>query len=161
MDIKDHAHKLALSCPGGIAALASRMGIPYSTLKNKLNPNLDSHHLYIEDYQLMVEIMDTDEAAKYHAAERDGVFVKSHQLDCVSDIELLDLFLEREQRYGKFAQRVREALADGGIDDREYADLMMLFDEVSETREQIKARLTRLHDQTVERDQIRAMRSVK
>ncbi|SEN43828.1 phage regulatory CII family protein [Nitrosomonas marina] len=152
MNILDHVHSKALSYPGGIAALAVRMGIPYSTLKSKLNPNCATHHLYVQEYERLIAILDTDDFARFHAAERDGVFVKSHKLDAVSDMELLDLFLERESRYGKFAARVRTSLEDGGIDKREYDDLMRLFDEVSETREQIKARIKSIHDQTMERE---------
>ena len=161
MCIKDIAHAVALNSQGGIASLAARMSVPYSTLKSKLNPNCDTHHLSVQDLERIVDLVDTDDVARYFAAQRDGVFVKSRKLDFVSDSALLELFLEREERYGRFAKRVREALEDGGIDEDEYADLMRLFDQVSETREQIKQRLTQLHEQTVERGHHGSVRAVK
>lgn len=162
MDIKDHAHKLALSYPGGIAALAIRMDIPYSTLKSKLNPNCDTHHMYIEDYELMLSIIDSDEGARFHAAQRDGVFVKSHQLDGVSDMELLDLFLEREEKYGKFSRSVRASLADGVIDAKEYQEMRRRYNDVSEAREQIMQRITHIYEQSCERsDRLANVRAVK
>lgn len=161
MSIKDIVHGLVTESPGGIKSLAARMDTPYSTLKSKLNPHCDTHHLYAVDLERIGDLLDSDAIARYFCSLRDGVFVKSHQLDGVSDMELLDLFLEREERYGKFAKRVREALSDGEIDAREFADLMRLFDEVSESREQIKVRLTHLHEQSVERRDRLKLKSIK
>jgi len=162
MSIVDTAYKIVLGSSGGITAMAARMGKSEKVLGNKLNPNCDTHHLNIEEMEMIVGFADTDEVAKYFCAQRDGVFVRSHQLDCVSDQELLDLFLERESRYGKFSGRVREALADGGIDEREYKELMRLFDDVSEAREQIRARLKALHEQTMDRAvRLSSIKSVK
>lgn len=152
MSIKDIAHSIVRSYPGGIRAMAARMEMSENVLKNKLNPEINSHHLNIAELEMIADLADTDRVAQYFCAQRNGVFVKSHKLDAVSDMELLDLFLERETRYGKFAARVRTSLEDGGIDKREYDDLMRLFDEVSETREQIKARIKSIHDQTMERE---------
>lgn len=157
MCIKDVVHSCVMQSNGGIAALAARMRIPYSTLKSKLNPNCDTHHLYVEDLERIVDLVDTDEVAMYFAAQRDGIFVKSHQIDGVSDMELLDLFLEREERYGKFARSVRSALEDGQIDAREFEEMMRLFDEVSSVREQIRARLKSLFEQSRARAEKRSM----
>lgn len=149
MNIKDHVHQLALKYPGGIAALATRMGIPYSTLKSKLNPNVDTHHLYIQDYELMLSIIDSDEGAKFMAAQRDGVFVKSHRLDHVSDKKLHKILLERQSKAGRFANNLNEYLDDDEISEKEYRVLMRDADDVIEIWQQIKLRIANIHERTL------------
>lgn len=45
MSIADAAYHTAHGYPGGVTALAARMGVPVGTLTHKVNPNNDSHHL--------------------------------------------------------------------------------------------------------------------
>lgn len=48
-DVLDAAQTLALNYPGGMSALALRMGANPNTLKHKLNPNNVTHHLTLRD----------------------------------------------------------------------------------------------------------------
>lgn len=48
-DVLDAAYTLAYRYPGGVPALAARMGTSYNTLKHKLNPNNDTHHLTLRE----------------------------------------------------------------------------------------------------------------
>ena len=43
----DAAHRLGLEYPGGITALAVRLGMTPAVLSQKLNPNCHSHHLNV------------------------------------------------------------------------------------------------------------------
>lgn len=43
--IIDAAHQMALDLPGGINAIAVRMGMRPQVLSSKLNPNVHTHHL--------------------------------------------------------------------------------------------------------------------
>ena len=49
MDVLDAAFLIAQECPGGVAALAQRMGVSANTLQHKLNPNNTSLHLTLKD----------------------------------------------------------------------------------------------------------------
>lgn len=52
-DVLDAAYSLAYAYPGGVPALAARMGVNANTLKHKLNPNNDTHHLTLREAQAM------------------------------------------------------------------------------------------------------------
>lgn len=49
MDVVDAAFLTAQNHPGGIAALAVRMGVNAGTLQHKLNPNNTTHHLTLSE----------------------------------------------------------------------------------------------------------------
>lgn len=49
MNATDAALAVGLDYPGGIAALASRMGIPAGLLRKKLSPSHRDEHLTIEE----------------------------------------------------------------------------------------------------------------
>ncbi len=143
-------HNLARSYrrPGGIKQLAEDIGRAddYNVLKNKLNPNTETHHVYIEEIDDIVAALDTDEIAKYFCRQRGGIFVKQHDFDGVPDAALLELFLERGERLGEFDKKVRVALTDGRVTKKEFNEMMVLFDEVSAVREQIRLRITAIYD---------------
>lgn len=65
MDVCDAAHLIAHHHPGGVAALAARMGVNAGTLQNKLNPNSTSHHLTLKESVLLQQA--TGNAAVLHA----------------------------------------------------------------------------------------------
>lgn len=48
-DVDDAAFRIAHQFPGGVPALAQRMGVPASTLNKKVNPNDESHRLSVRD----------------------------------------------------------------------------------------------------------------
>lgn len=49
MDVCDAAHLIAQNAQGGVAVLATRMGVNAGTLQNKLNPNVTTHHLTLKE----------------------------------------------------------------------------------------------------------------
>lgn len=49
MDVLDAAYKTGQDHPGGVAALAERMGINAGTLQHKLNTNNSTHHLTLRE----------------------------------------------------------------------------------------------------------------
>lgn len=49
MDVLDAAYKTAQDYPGGVAALAVRMGVNAGTLQHKLNPNNTTHMLSLRE----------------------------------------------------------------------------------------------------------------
>ncbi|SFK74994.1 hypothetical protein SAMN05216302_101455 [Nitrosomonas aestuarii] len=153
MSIIDTAYRVVMGCRGGIVAMAARMGKSEKVLGNKLNPNCDTHHLNIEELEMIVGFADTDEIAKYFCAQRGGVFLKSEPLDEVSDESLVDLLMERDEGNGRFAKAFRKAYEDGEIDDNEYADLVRKHDQVTAVREQIKLRLKSIYEQGRSRKQ--------
>ena len=52
-DVLYAAHLIAMNFPGNTPALAKHMGVSANTLKHKLNPNNDTHHLTLREAVLM------------------------------------------------------------------------------------------------------------
>jgi hypothetical protein len=48
-DVRDAAFRIGRTFPGGLPALAQRMGLPYSTLQKKLSPNDESRLLAVDE----------------------------------------------------------------------------------------------------------------
>lgn len=48
-DVDDAAYQLAHQFPGGVPALAQRMGINHNTLQLKVNPNVETHKLSLRE----------------------------------------------------------------------------------------------------------------
>lgn len=45
MSMDDAVYRLVHGAPGGVQALAARMGVPFGTLTHKANPNNTTHHM--------------------------------------------------------------------------------------------------------------------
>ncbi len=117
MGIEHVLHRLAIryKSGAGIKAIADDLGVNYQVLVNKLNPNTHTHHIYVEELDELVTLLDTDDVAKYFAAQRNMVCVKSPGFDDLSDNALLDLFIDLESRKAQWLERMKEALSDGKV----------------------------------------------
>ncbi|WP_293005851.1 phage regulatory CII family protein [Nitrosomonas sp.] len=99
----------------GITALSEDLGINTNTFKNKVNPNIDTHHVYAHELDLIATIADTDEIAQYFAEERGLMCIKKPNYEGLSDKEILDLFLDVQAKQGDWARSVSKALEHGSI----------------------------------------------
>lgn len=71
LDILDAIYHAAHGGPGGIAALAARMGMPVPTLTHKVNPNNTTHNVFPRELLALQEL--SGNAAPLHAmADRLG-----------------------------------------------------------------------------------------
>lgn len=100
----------------GITALGEDLGINQNTFKNKVNPNMDTHHVYAHELDLIATIADTDEIAKYFAEQRGLMCITKPDFEALSDKEILDLFLDLQAQQGKWAREISKAMANGEID---------------------------------------------
>lgn len=64
-DVLDAAYHTAHGYPGGVAALALRMGVSENTLSHKVNPNNTTHHLTLREAMSMQQL--SGNAAILHA----------------------------------------------------------------------------------------------
>lgn len=94
MDMFDTIHEIAHGYPGGIEALALRMGKNPGTLRKKLLPNVDTHELTVKELRTMVDFTDTDRIAQSFAADRGLMCISMPDFEALSDKEILDLFLD-------------------------------------------------------------------
>lgn len=71
LDVLDAIYHAAHGGPGGVAALAARMGLSVSTLTHKVNPNNTTHNVFPRELVALQEL--TGNAAPLHAmADRLG-----------------------------------------------------------------------------------------
>ncbi len=100
----------------GITALGEELGINTNTFKNKVNPNIETHHVYAHELDLIATIADTDEIANYFAEQRRMICIKKPSFEGLSDQALHDLSLTVDEKKGKYAKELRNSLADGNLD---------------------------------------------
>ena len=129
MNQHDALYKIARTYPGGLEALAGRMGVSVNVLRNKLAPGIESHYPSFEELSMIVELCHQagvkDAHLPLHALlSRHGMaaFVIPEP-DQVSEDDLSQTVCRVMSRVGDVAEAVSTALIDGVITDAE-ADLI-------------------------------------
>lgn len=144
MTIKHLAYRVGHEFPGSVAGLASLMGRGDVVLRNKLNPNSETHHLNIEEFEMMLDFANRNQdAAEYFAAKAGGVFMKVPDVP-ESDLGLLDLFMGTTKELGDVASAFQSAYADGNYTNKEYQALSIEVDEVIARLLEFKAGVKRV-----------------
>lgn len=121
MNITDAAYSTVHDYPGGSEALAPRLGMSAAVLRNKVNPNNDTHHLTLAEASKLIGITGT--ASILHAlAAQHGYVATAVEADAVvSDLAVLELVTQVWRRNGDVGAAVDETLADGRVELREIA----------------------------------------
>jgi len=125
----------------GITKLGEELGINQNTFKNKINPNMDTHHIYPEEIDLIATIVNTDEIAQYFAEQRGLMCIKKPDFEGLSDSSILDLFLTLQKEQGAWAKRIGDALSDGEIYWDELHDIRKEYDAFILAAAEIMSRL--------------------
>lgn len=116
MNITDAAHKTVKDYPGGSEALAVRIGMSAAVLRNKVNPNNNTHHLTLAEASEIMGVTGDDRILHAMAAEH-GYTLQKMQADGMASV--MGAMLENAAKQGAFAQALQEALADGLISENE------------------------------------------
>lgn len=143
MTIMHVLHRLALRYRAGtgVKQLARDLGVNEQVFVNKMNPNNDTHHVYAEEIDGIVSLLDTDEVAKYFASQRGMVCIKLHQFDGLADTELLDLFIGLEVEKSEWLDKIRQALDDGKIDRSDFVAIKKEYEEFAGAGAELMARI--------------------
>jgi len=129
MNQHDALYKIARAYPGGLEALASKMGVSVNVLRNKLAPGIESHYPSFEELSVIVEHCHEagvkDAHLPLHALlSRHGMAAFAiPEPDQVSKDDLSQTVCRVMSRVGDVAEAVSTALLDGVITDAE-ADLI-------------------------------------
>lgn len=121
-DVNDAAANIGRRFKGGIPTLAQRMGVPYSTLQKKLNPNDESHNLSIADavhVQLVAEQYDI-----LHAMAT-ALFHVSLPMPDSSPAEVSMRLAKVGAEVGDVFRTAQAALEDGQISPRERREITL------------------------------------
>lgn len=129
MNQHDALYKVARAYPGGLDALAGRLGMSVNVLRNKLAPGIDTHYVSFEEFStilnLCLEAGVKEAHLPIHALlSRHGMaaFVVPEE-SAVSKDDLSQTVCRVISQVGDVAEAVSTALLDGVITDLE-ADLI-------------------------------------
>jgi len=123
MCFADLLYRIAHAYPGGVVALAARMGKNSTVLQHKLNPNKSSHEVNAPEIDMISDLAEGNlQIAQYFADKAGAVVVMLPEIDC-SDMALLDSFMSVVGELGEFSAEFQKAWADGSISPKEFQRL--------------------------------------
>lgn len=151
MNQHDALYTAARKYPGGIEALAKRMGISTAVLYSKMRPDCHTHHMSFEQVSEVTEYMvgaGVPEAlqALHALAWRHGMVsislppITEQETDC-----LVQGICKSVVEFGHLTSAVSEAMADGKICGKEWDEIDLEFQHaigaLTELRERIRAKV--------------------
>jgi hypothetical protein len=130
------AYRIAHEYRGGVVALSSMMGKNDRVMASKLNPNIDTHHLNIEELSMLADFTNTNiEVAQYFAQKQNAVVVELPNIPADSDMSLLDNYMDIMKELGQLSTEFQSDFADGNINTKE-------FERIARHVSQVQARLS-------------------
>lgn len=118
MNTKDAAYHTVHDYAGGSESLGPRVGISAAVLRNKVNPNNETHHLSFEEAQRIAGLTGDFRMLRAWAHQAGFLLIKAPQ-GCDSDMSVLEGVVEVGVAHGQFMQTIHTALADGRVDQNE------------------------------------------
>jgi len=143
MNILDAAFHVAHDFPGGVVAMAARMGISQNVLNKKVDPRQDTHHLRFDEAVKMGLIANDKRALNAHAQAHNCVVVQLPDLPDSGDMALLDGFMDIVNELGEFTKAFQEAYRDGKITSKE---IKHISDEAADVQTRLAAFVLRLQE---------------
>lgn len=121
MNILDAAHNTVRSYPGGSESLGPRVGISPAVLRNKVNPNNDTHHLTLAEADRLMGITG-DHSILNALASAHGYSLQ--KVDGEGQVgSIVAAILAMSMRQGDLSEVVSKALEDNRISPRERRDI--------------------------------------
>lgn len=115
MNVDDALYHAAHDYPGGVAALAVRLGRGEAVLNSKLRPSCETHTPTLGDFRQILAF--TGDLRPLHAlnAENGMVAVQKGEGEPASDMAVLEAVTALWSTNGTLAQTVHAALSDGKL----------------------------------------------
>jgi hypothetical protein len=119
MDVHDAAYHLAHAYPGGVPALAQRMGMSANTLQHKVSLTNSTHHLTLRECVAMQDISGDKRVVQAMCGALGGVF-----LDMGYDTRntTMEQVMHMAKEFGDVLAAVNDAVADGRVTHNEMQD---------------------------------------
>lgn len=105
--------------PGGSETLGPLVGISPAVLRNKVNPNNDTHHLTFAEARKIADMTGDYRMLQAWAHEAGFLLVKAPEGTNECDMSVLESVMETGVAHGRFMQSIHAALSDGKVDDKE------------------------------------------
>lgn len=106
----DAAYYTAHKYPGGVRAIAQRMGMSANVLQNKVNPNNDTHHLTLAEAVALMDVSDNDAILMALAAHRGYDLMRTIPANTDSPTSL---YWQAAAAHAEFMQAVADAMQAG------------------------------------------------
>lgn len=117
MNIADAAYQTVHDYPGGSESLGPRIGMSPAVLRNKVNPNNDTHHLTVREADAIMAF--TNDHRMLHALAAEHGYVLQKAEDATTEGTVLQLLLRANAAEGDLDKELSEALADGRLTQNE------------------------------------------
>ncbi len=118
MNAKDAFHQTVHNAPGGCVALAARMDMSPTILRNKANPNNNVNVITIDDIERVMSLTG-DYSVLFSLAESAGFVMTKLEEQPASDMGVLENVTDIWQRLGDVATEVHKTLEDGRVEEHE------------------------------------------
>ncbi|WP_188379590.1 phage regulatory CII family protein [Oxalicibacterium faecigallinarum] len=152
MNQHDALYKAARNYPGGVEALAKRMGISAAVLYSKLRPGCDTHHVSFEqvseitDHLVEARVPNALQALQALTWRHGMVAISLPPLSEQETDCLVQSICKSVVEFGHLTSAVSEAMADGKICGKEWDEIDREFSHaigaLTELRERIRAKVT-------------------
>ncbi|MFD1556009.1 phage regulatory CII family protein [Paraburkholderia silviterrae] len=119
MNILDTVHAVAHEYPGGCESLAPRLGMSAQVLRNKVNPNTDTHHVTLMNVVDMTVKTDDDRVLEAWARERGYALIKLPTPENCADGEVIELMAKTWETNGEIGKEVNRTFEDGRVERHE------------------------------------------
>ncbi|ARP89804.1 hypothetical protein CAL14_05470 [Bordetella genomosp. 9] len=120
MNTTDAAYATVHDYPGGSESLGPRVGISPAVLRNKVNPNNDTHHLTLAEAQRVASMAGDFRMLRAWAHAEGFMLIKAPEADrSDSDMSVLEQVVQLSVETGHFMQTINNALSDGKVDRNE------------------------------------------
>jgi len=144
-------HRVAHDFDGGIEGLVSFMNLGRESklstqmLTNKLNFNSNSHHLYIEEAEQILDRTNRNlDAARFYAEKANAVVMALPVMPDDGDMGMLDIVMSSMKELGEVFSVFQTAYADGNITQREFSEISSEIDDVIVRLLELKAAVKRV-----------------
>jgi hypothetical protein len=112
LDAHDAAYHLAHSFPGGVPALAVRMGMSANTLQHKLSLTNSTHHLTLREAIALQHISGDKRIVQAMCGALGGVFV---DMEADSSHTTMEQVMRMAKEFGEVLGAVNDAVVDGRV----------------------------------------------
>jgi len=124
INVEDAAFHTAHDFPGGVAALAQRMGdVSPNVLNKKVDPRLDTHHLRLDESVKMQSISGDFRILEAMAFTLNHVVIPLPEFPETGDMSLLDGFMDIINEMADFTQAFQQSWADGKLTKKEFKNI--------------------------------------
>ncbi|MBU9403541.1 phage regulatory CII family protein [Burkholderia multivorans] len=119
MNITDAAYAVVHDYPGGSESLAPRLGLSGAMLRNKVNPNNDTHKLSLAEAARIADVTNDDRILEAWARERGYALVEIPSPENCSDGEIIELMAKTWETNGDIGKEIIRTFEDGRVEKHE------------------------------------------